>query len=1257
MENIKMNIAAMICIIMSMFGMHTLSAQDVNTAWNHILNNEYDSSEYVFKQNLQKNPKDIRSIIGLSYLLEMRHRNAESWEVYKQIMKSDIDPVPYIYSIWLTPRFSTQMHIKSSGVQDVLKQLSQKSDKAGTLRAMSMEMLASVETRNGNIKSATQYYDRIHALSAYSIIGPFEHISASGFSIPYPPEEVFDTTAVYEGKNGTPASWFLPPIIKRDYWLDFQSYFPDRQAIYYANTFVWSPKNSIVQIRIGTSGSVKVLLNDHEIIRDSNETNNDFDTYIVRTELVEGWNRLLVKVGYAEIERCNFLMRITDEEGNPIPELKQSASTQLYTKRKPSILEHIQNPIIAQLQNIIEQHPDWIEHYLVLADAYLRNDRAIEAEQLLKKGLKVSKNNPVILWKFIDTYARGRKRDEVNTTYELLSSMSKDIPDGIIYKFNHYLENEDFDRAEDMVNRIEQLLPQSETAYTLRIRYYDKKKMQDKVIAATREARKKYPLSWTYTELAAAFDFQTSRKRDTMISLFSTYLKKAYGEAPLLSLAKAYLDDSKIKEWQKTFEELLILSPSSPGFHFQMATVFTQLEQYDKAEKEMLIALKFCPSCNTYWSKLGEIYRSKKDIPSSIKAYEQALLYSPTDYDARAILRELQGKKSIFSVFGASNIDSILLTAPSAKDHPEASAIIVSDKVNRVIYEHGASEAITESIIRVCNEKGIDFFKEYRIGYNGNSQDMIIEKAVTIKPDGKEIRADISRNMAVFKGLEPNDFIYIKHRIRNYNTGKLARHVWDEYYFNRFFPLTHAEYAMIIPNETQFTTSQQGMDLSPISIELKDINSTLYSWTINKEPGIVYEADMPSLNEIGKVLRFTTIPNWTYLIEWYAELAQSKAQSSYEIQEAVKSLIPNPEQMSEEEKIRKVFQFITDNIRYSSVSFRQSAFIPQKARDVLVNKIGDCKDVSTLGIAMLRELGIKANYVLVNSGSEERLLNLLPSIAFNHCIIAVEETGKRKPLFLDLTASNHPTGAMPSADKNAFSLMIGPGITQPLLLPDKQYVAPTFTARGTVQFTDDGMLIQGGEKITGALTAQYRTVYKGKNHVEQKKLLQSSLAADIPSARVVDMLTVGVDSLSDQVSLFYQYEAPNTVAEAGTYKIIRIPWRNELVSEDALSYERRNYPFKNLNDIDTTFEEISMLIPKGYTLAEIPQSVHLSDPSAEYDYKVLAKEQNDLQFLTVSRTFIKKKTFIESSEYQSYKEFYSKAVREDRRQLLLKRRD
>jgi tetratricopeptide (TPR) repeat protein len=1223
--------------------------------WTYILKKDFDSAEIVFKEKISTNPKDIRLILGLSYLLEMRYRYQESWNVYKSIVQATDDPMPYLYSIWLTPRFSNQMHMKNSGVQEILKQLTLKGDKAGSLRAMAMEMLGSVEIRNRNLKSAKQYYDGIKALSSYKIIGPFEHISASGFSIAYPPEDRFVIDETYEGKNGTPASWFTPPNVKPDYWLDFQAYFPDRQAIYYANTFVWSPKNEIVNVRIGTSGSVKVFLNDSEIIRDSNETNNDFDTYIVKTELSKGWNRLLVKVGYSEIERCNFLMRITDEAGNSIEGLKESAQPQDYVKQKPSIIEFIPNPMIAQLKAIIDKHPDWIEHYLLLADAYLRNDRAIEAEQLLKEALHISKDNPLILWKFLDTYARGRKKDEVNTTYELLASMSKDIPDGIIHKFNQHLENEDFDRAEDMVNRIEQLLPGSETAYTLRIRYYDKKRMQDKVISTVREAKKKYPQSWTFTELTAVFDFQSTRKRDTMISMYSKYMQSVYGEAPLLALAKAYLEDSKVKDWEKTFAELLALSPSSPGFYFQMASVYTQLEQYDKAEKAISTALKFCPSCNSYWSKLGEIHRSKKDINAAISAYEKALEYSPTDYDARAILRELKGKKSIFTIFGETNIDSILQSAPSSKDHPEASAAIVSDKMRRVVYEQGASESISESIIRVFNDKGIDFFKEYRIGYNGNSQSLVIEKAVTIKADGKEIRADINRNMAVFKGLEVNDFIYVKYRIRNYNTGKLAKHVWDEYYFNRFFPVTHAEYALIIPNEMQFTTSQQGMDITPIESQLPEINSTLYSWSINKEPGIVYEADMPSLPEIGKVLRFTTIPNWVFLVDWYAELAQSKAQSSYEIKEAVKQLIPHPEQLTEKEKIQKVFQFITDNIRYSSVSFRQSAFIPQKARDVLVNKIGDCKDVSTLGIAMLSELGIKADYVLVNSGNEERLLHLLPSIAFNHCIIAVRDNNSKNPLFLDLTASNFPMGVIPAADKNAFSLLIKQGVLQPLLLPDKQIIAPTFTARSTVQFTDDGMVIQGGEKVTGTLTAQYRSAYKGKTSEERKKMMQTALASEIPSAKITDLMILGADSLSESISMYYQYEAPNTVAEAGTYKIIRIPWRNELSADNALTYEKRSYPVKNLYDIDTTFEEVSMIIPKGYMLAEIPQSVNYSNPSAEYTFSVMVKEKDGMTLLTASRRFIKKKTFIEPSEYQEYKSFYSKAVREDRRQLLLKK--
>ena len=110
-------------IISCVFNVMNVCGQLNTDPWSYILKKDFDSAEIVFKDKLSANPKDIRLILGLSYLLEMRHRYQESWNVYKTIVQATDDPIPYLYSIWLSPRFSTQMHEKKSGVQDILKQL------------------------------------------------------------------------------------------------------------------------------------------------------------------------------------------------------------------------------------------------------------------------------------------------------------------------------------------------------------------------------------------------------------------------------------------------------------------------------------------------------------------------------------------------------------------------------------------------------------------------------------------------------------------------------------------------------------------------------------------------------------------------------------------------------------------------------------------------------------------------------------------------------------------------------------------------------------------------------------------------------------------------------------------------------------------------------------------------------------------------------------------------------------------------------
>lgn len=81
------------------------------------------------------------------------------------------------------------------------------------------------------------------------------------------------------------------------------------------------------------------------------------------------------------------------------------------------------------------------------------------------------------------------------------------------------------------------------------------------------------------------------------------------------------------------------------------------------------------------------------------------------------------------------------------------------------------------------------------------------------------------------------------------------------------------------------------------------------------------------------------------------------------------------------------------NIRYSSVAFRQSGWVPQRASKVIQTRLGDCKDLASLYAAIAREVGLKANLVLVSSRSNGAFSLALPNMDFNHCLVKVVADG------------------------------------------------------------------------------------------------------------------------------------------------------------------------------------------------------------------------------------------------------------------------
>jgi hypothetical protein len=1228
----------------------TIGAQTkdpVDEAWQAWGENKQAEVEAKLTAILKQSPANTRASLALFFLYRMQEKQEKAWEALKPVLQSKDNPYPYICAEWTSQALLRQLNAGQPEALALLTKLSTSADPDGMLKPMANERLGQLYRSKGNLLKSDEAYKALNAVKVWSLIGPFENISAGGFEKAFPPEKEFAPTQTYSARNGVPTKWFVPPAWRPDFWVDFRRYFAAEQSVFYANSFVYSPKKQVTQFRVGTSGAVKVFLNDQAVLSYFEESDNDVETFVVETELQEGWNRVLVKIGISEIEECNFLLRLTDRSGEALSDLQFSTELKPYTARPGAPVKPVENFAEAFFKAKIQAAPEQLENYVLLADAYLRSDKAIEAELILKDALKRLPNSALLLTRLLQAYSAGDKNDEYYSTNERLATLDKNIPLVIENQINSHLEREEFDKAEALLKEYERLLPGTESLYELKYSFYSKKDETAKLNALVQTAAKLFPSNWMFVEAQADQLIESTKRYPRAIALVEQYLLKNYETNILTTLASYYLETSNVRKWGELYNKAIELDPAAAGLYAAMASTYFEMKDYANAEKNTRKAQAFCPSCSSYYATLGEIHQIRKETSQAIQNYQEAVRQNPFDYDTRQVLRELQGKPSIWSLFATTNIKQMLAQAPKATDYPAKSAVILLQDVRRAVYPEGASEQAIEYMVKVFNKQGVDSFKEQYLRYNSYTQEISIEKAVVIKPNGTEIKADEQGGQVIFKSLEENDVIYMKWSLKNLNSGQLYKDFWDTQYFNQAYPIKQMRYSLLVPKDFHFVSNAHNMPNQPT---VKDTEAgTLHQWSVQDEPGIDVEASMPGLDDIGKVLYVSSLSGWDSLVSWYTDLAQTKTRSSFEIKEQVRQLFADKKEYSEEEKIERVYNFITENIRYSSVSFRQSGLVPQKARDVLVNKIGDCKDVSTLGIAMLNEVGVKSYYTLVNTREAGQNKNALPGIFFNHCIIAVETSKGLR--YLDLTAQNYPMSTLPKSDREAFSLLIKPGVKAAALLPSKGETASEMRYDLKVEIKPDFSIqaTQNTEWI-GETSAYARSAFRYKSEADSTKELTQAYAQAFPGIKMVKTEFKGLTPPSTSAQGVYQFEVPNFITEAGQFKLFRLPWFDRIIMFPAPSSEKRKYPYLYQHYADRVEQQIEIRLPAGYEPLELGKDVTISSPVAEF--RMSFSYANGV--ITAKKEIVNKKAVVTPEEYAEFKQFYNRVAKEEERAILLK---
>lgn len=168
----------------------------------------------------------------------------------------------------------------------------------------------------------------------------------------------------------------------------------------------------------------------------------------------------------------------------------------------------------------------------------------------------------------------------------------------------------------------------------------------------------------------------------------------------------------------------------------------------------------------------------------------------------------------------------------------------------------------------------------------------------------------------------------------------------------------------------------------------------------------------------GEAQDWKQFGKWMYdnLVEGLDELPQSTVQK-------MTSLVADAK--SEEEKIRRIYQFVQDNTRYIAVMYGIGGWKPFTAREVDDLGYGDCKALTNYTKALLKTQGIESYYTVIYGGNKRDIEPDFARMQGNHVILNVPRKDSAD-FWLECTSQKVPFDYMGDFTDDRFALLIKP---------------------------------------------------------------------------------------------------------------------------------------------------------------------------------------------------------------------------------------
>ena len=348
---------------------------------------------------------------------------------------------------------------------------------------------------------------------------------------------------------------------------------------------------------------------------------------------------------------------------------------------------------------------------------------------------------------------------------------------------------------------------------------------------------------------------------------------------------------------------------------------------------------------------------------------------------------------------------------------------------------------------------------------------------------------------------------------------------------------------------------------------------------------------------------------------------------------------------SDRSKVDIIYRYLAQTTRYVSIQLGIGGWQPFPASEVCRTGFGDCKGLTNYLCAMMHEVGLPANYVVIGSG-RRHIVTEFPSNQFNHVIAQVPLPGDT--LWLECTASAFvPLGYVHERIAGNDALLIDDKGGHLVKLPSYSPEQNMSYNRAHVTLQDDGSATV--DLNLRYECRQYEDMLPLKSRTEQQRRDAMLGGLNLSAVTLGDFtFSEHKDSyVTPYIDVSMQLEARKMANITGSRMFVPVGIFHKMTVPRALQQRVQSVSIDyGYVDVDT----MVVTIPEDYVIEALPQSINEVMPMGEFSQTFVA---GDNTVSVVTRHLMRDGRY-PATEYNTLRNFKSVVKRAYDQRIVLR---